>query len=339
MSRCLLPLFIAALFFHNTNGNAQVAIGTDEIVEGALLQINASDKGVLLPKVALLKYDSLAPLQKGNIIPSEKWKMAGTVVYNVNAAAKGINVGIVEWNGIEWVTPGSRTHVAEFEVICQGMSASGYYNKGKILNPFNNTLTVPVSVTLPGLFTITAHAYEGNSSSSYAGFSFRASGEFTAVGAQTIILSGEGKPENSTPINGHIDRIVATLNGNTDPASQFTCDDIVQVDGEEVAFTFNCASITNFVGNPKPGTPITTADNKVVLVNIVSTVGGGQFIIESDRVNGVKLYGSGYLEGNNQTVTLYATGTPTSAGEFTYTLRSNSSMGTAICQVTIEYKN
>jgi hypothetical protein len=331
----LTVLLFTVLYFYR--GNAQVTIGAlDDPVSGALLEIKSQDstKGVLIPRVKLIKYDSLAPLCTGAITDVEKKKVTGMVVYNVNSSAKGINAGIVEWNGTEWVMPGEKSRVAEFSILCSGIKANGYYNENRVLQPFCNTLTLPVHVDLPGVYNISVMALEGNSQT-YAGFSYKASGEFSRNGSQTITLNGEGKPLNSTQTLGGIkNSLQATLNGQI---ATNICANVIQVDGPEAKFSLNCASIINFVGNPKKGVNITENDNKVILINIISTEAGGEFIIESDVINGVRLKGMGVLEGNNQTVTLYATGTPTDIGEYTYTIVSNSSTTTAICSITIEY--
>ncbi|MDR0505408.1 MAG: hypothetical protein LBH32_01120 [Dysgonamonadaceae bacterium] len=327
----LLFLLSTALFF--LRGNAQVTIGTqDDPAVGALLEIKSQDstKGVLIPKVFLIKYDSLAPLRTGNVSTSEKIKATGMVVYNVNPAAKGINLGIVEWNGKEWVTVGEKMRVSELSLSptwCSNITVGGYYNSGRVLQPYYNTLIMPVEVDLPGDYTIHVRALRKNGD--YAGFLYSATGEFNSTGSKKITLKGEGKPLASDTCS-----LLVILNGK---ATTDTCKLSVRVDGPEAKFKTNCSSIQNYVGNPTHGSLITQLHNRTVLMDIVSTEKGGEFVIESDLINGVRLSGRGILEGNIQTVTLYATGTPTQAGEFTYTIKSNSTSSTSVCTVTIKY--
>jgi hypothetical protein len=288
--------------------------------------------------VALADAGSLEPLRTGAVSDSEKWKSAGMVVYNTTSnIAVGLEEGIVEWNGQEWVKPGEETRLANFEIkpITGGdqVTAHGYYNINKVLSPQSNTLSLPVNVITPGLYNVHVTVLEGNSTNSLAGFSFKGSGRFFAAGQQIILLKGEGKPIKSTVEIGNIkNSIKAVLNG----ASTQTFSNIVQVDGPEAKFSYACSSIVNLTGT----IPVSGAigANDVVLINIVSSEAGGEYIIESDEINGIKLYGRGFLEGNNQTITLNLQSTGTrAAGTFTYTLMNNSTANTVVCTVNIKF--
>lgn len=68
---------------------------------------------------------------------------------------------------------------------CGSFVPSGNYVKDSTLNA-SNTVTVGVTVTAPGTYTITTNTVNG--------YSFSGTGTFTTTGAQTVVLRGTGKP-------------------------------------------------------------------------------------------------------------------------------------------------
>lgn len=74
---------------------------------------------------------------------------------------------------------------ASFTMNCAGITVQGTYIVGTALNG-SHTITVPVTVTRTGNYTLTTATIQG--------ISFRATGSFSSLGAQTIILSASGTP-------------------------------------------------------------------------------------------------------------------------------------------------
>lgn len=94
----LWPALLAALFLANNISYAQVGINTT--TPHGILDVNSSNQGIVLPRIALTSKIVEAPVQNpqgGNIVP-------GTVVYNT-ATTSGLNAvfpGIYVWTGTEW---------------------------------------------------------------------------------------------------------------------------------------------------------------------------------------------------------------------------------------------
>ncbi|MDC7999670.1 hypothetical protein POV26_01330 [Aequorivita todarodis] len=94
----LWPAFVAALFLASSVTYAQVGINTT--TPDGILDVNGTNQGIVLPRIALTSKIVQAPVQNpqgGAIVP-------GTVVYNT-ATTSGINAvfpGIYVWTGTEW---------------------------------------------------------------------------------------------------------------------------------------------------------------------------------------------------------------------------------------------
>jgi len=91
-------IFILFFLISFITVQAQVGINTKTPANGALLDISSSDKGLLIPRVALTGTDDVA-----TITPSAT---TGVMVYNtVTAGALPVQVtpGFYYWNGSQWV--------------------------------------------------------------------------------------------------------------------------------------------------------------------------------------------------------------------------------------------
>lgn len=93
MKKLLLSSFAFLLFTITTT--AQVGIGTDTPVESSMLDIDASTKGLLIPRVAITNLSSSAPIA-GTMAES-------LLVYNINSSTPGIDKGFYYWSGSAWV--------------------------------------------------------------------------------------------------------------------------------------------------------------------------------------------------------------------------------------------
>ena len=89
--------------------------------------------------------------------------------------------------------------VASVTLDCAGIAPNGVYTKGVALNS-SNTLTVPLTATTAGTYTI---------SSAFNGITFSGSGSIVA-GTQTITLAGNGTPVNEGTLPSSV-----TLGTNT----------------------------------------------------------------------------------------------------------------------------
>lgn len=138
------------VFLSFTNINAQVGINTDTPANGALLDINSSDKGFLMTRVALLATDNTSP-----ITPSPT---TGLLVYNTVTSGSGatqVTPGFYYWSGVNWR-----------RFFNQGFTL--FYNQQSQVRA-NNSVNTPVDIPdldtteitfpFPGTYQILANAF------------------------------------------------------------------------------------------------------------------------------------------------------------------------------------
>jgi hypothetical protein len=77
---------------------SQVGIGTENPLDGSILDITSSDKGILVPRVDIIDLATIAPITGGSTI--------GLLVWNTNTI---IGVGFHYWSGSAWVALGGTT--------------------------------------------------------------------------------------------------------------------------------------------------------------------------------------------------------------------------------------
>jgi hypothetical protein len=195
---------------------------------------------------------------------------------------------------------------------CLPFNVNGSYNKDSLLKPTINYVDIQVSVSEPGSYFIKTDSING--------YSFYAAGFFAVQGLNTIRLIGSGKPlaAGSNMFTVKFDTSVCQFNVTVTGAGGGG--------GGSNMFTFECPTNPTFFGNYQAGT--TTAGDSVK-INVTSP-SGGSYSITTTTSNGVTFTGNGILSAtsNLQSVTLFATGTPTAGGSFTYTLTSSSTTST-----------
>ena len=164
-------------------GNAQTGIGTTTPNASAKLDITATDKGFLPPRVALTGTNVFTP------ITGTAASATGLLIYNTATAGTAPNnvvPGYYYWNGSAWI------QIAGGLIIDNSKSASFQLaaadnNKLFFINSASN-----ITVTVPSLS---------------AGFSC----QFIQLGAGTITISGSGTTINSA--NGLTSRAVNSVMG------------------------------------------------------------------------------------------------------------------------------
>ncbi|KXN99042.1 hypothetical protein LS48_08165 [Aequorivita aquimaris] len=92
--------FATALFLAHSLSYAQVGINTT--TPNGILEVNSSNQGVVLPRLALTATNVMAPATNPQLsaIP------IGTTVYNTNSTSTGANdvyPGIYVWDGTKWI--------------------------------------------------------------------------------------------------------------------------------------------------------------------------------------------------------------------------------------------
>jgi hypothetical protein len=334
--------------------HAQVIIGIDEMPEkGAALEVRNknmkndppvtladmenSDKGILFPKVRLVAGDSLYPLYTGTVSAANKLLATGMIVYNV-ATVEGINAGLAQWNGSEWISlarTGSLAAVSCNPTSQVPVKVNGYYTKGVALTPQSCMLVVPVQVDKVGAYSAQAIVREGNTVQE-ATFSFAGSGEFTRQGLNYITLTGYGVPTNSTEDNiGNENTIEIFVN-----EKQLVCSYMptIYVDKTEARFSFICTSvrIQYPIGKNSitQGQAINPSDVYITL-DLMSNSPNAEYHIETDSINGVHFSGNGILGAGKNSITLEGKGTPDKSGTYTYTITGNDANHSAVCTVNL----
>lgn len=93
-------LFVLLTTFYFMNFYAQVGIGTTNIENGVELQIESTNRGLLIPRVALTSTLVQAPVGPAPIA-------TGVLVYNTStngAGATAVSPGFYYWSGTEWIS-------------------------------------------------------------------------------------------------------------------------------------------------------------------------------------------------------------------------------------------
>jgi hypothetical protein len=188
---------------------------------------------------------------------------------------------------------------------------SGNYYKDTTLKT-SNYVDVQVKVDTAGSYSITTDAVNG--------YSFKASGNFTTSGVQTVRLMGAGKPLNS---GNNI--FTVSYNGTT----CFFSVSVTQASGGTSAFTVNCATaVVN--GTYQAGTALTAANTVVLNVNVTAI--GTWSVSTAPAVNGITFSGTGtFTTTSAQTITLTGSGTPTNTGTFNFPI----TVGGATCNFSV----
>ncbi|SDR09431.1 hypothetical protein SAMN05421664_3513 [Chryseobacterium soldanellicola] len=132
---------ILLLIFPVINLYSQVGIGTSSPSTSAVLDITSTNKGALIPRLALIATNNKAPLS-GNI-PN------GTLVFNTisnGTDATAVFPGVYQWNNGEWIYPSSLGEPkAKAVKFSNSASSTTNFNSATIAAPTNidifNTLS------------------------------------------------------------------------------------------------------------------------------------------------------------------------------------------------------
>ena len=162
--------------------NGAIGIGTSSPNASSILDITSTNKGVLIPRVALT-----SPTDQVTI-PSPA---TGLLAYNTGAGALTYK-GFVFWNGTEWRSINNTTTINPgiTALNCSGASSSPQtFISG---TPYSGTLSVPYSNGNGG-------SYEGGSTFTQNGLTFTLNPGILSIGNGSIIYSVTGTPNFSSP--------------------------------------------------------------------------------------------------------------------------------------------
>ncbi|CAA7193731.1 hypothetical protein [Chryseobacterium potabilaquae] len=162
--------------------NGAVGIGNNSPDASAIFDIKSADKGILIPRVALISATDQTTILSPAI---------GLLVYNTGAGTLAYK-GFVFWNGTEWRSLNNETTINPTisGLNCNGASAfPPVFISGA---PYNGTLTIPYSNGNGG-------SYQTNPSFTQNGLTFSLNPGTFNIGNGVITYSVAGIPNFSSP--------------------------------------------------------------------------------------------------------------------------------------------
>ncbi len=273
-----------------------VSSGAENASPGSIFELESNNKGMLTPRMTTAQRDLIAV---ANLTE-------GLLIFNTTS-------GCFEyWSSIQniWLSICGTLPPAVFEISsaqCSLIKPFGTYQQGSGLTAANY-LSIPVTVTHPGVYSVSATTING--------YYFGTSGTFPSAGTYTLNLPGTGTPNNGYVLPTPGDVVSIMLNGRTS-----TCAPNVFVSKANVDFVVNCG-IINPLGNYYIGIPLTTS-NKLTIS--VSPTVVGFWSMNTNTINGYSFSGTGTFTtlDPNQTIELLGTGTPLASGTNSFNLVSN----------------
>ncbi|HYC40606.1 MAG TPA: hypothetical protein VEB63_08965 [Chitinophagaceae bacterium] len=206
-------------------------------------------------------------------------------------------------------TPSEGSLAADVNGDCLPKTVNGTYIASTALTA-TNTITVQVNVTTAGSYTIGTDTVNG--------IHFRATGTFTATGANTVTLRGAGTPFTDGTFNFVVsyDSTFCDVQVTVLPAGSTPGQGTLGGAGGA------CTPVT-VNGTYTAGTALTASNTVTIQVNVTTP---GTFNISTNTVDGFSFSFTGNLSATGaQNVNLLGTGTPGTAGtkNFTVTLGGN----------------
>ncbi len=264
----------------------KVAIGSSDIHNSAIFQVNSSSKGILIPQMKTTER---------NLIDSPA---DGLLIYNTSTGCYNYYNKLAT----KWLILCGIEEPAVFSIMdCTSASVQGTYTQGTPLNS-SNTYTIKINATQEGSYSILGTT--GN------GYSFSKSGTFVNTGTQILVLEGQGTPSTG-PVTNSI-----YLSSNNIPINPACTLPGINVLGNSTAFTVNCSG-TTVHGTYLKGIPVD--NSQYIDVPITSVTTSGNTIVETQTLNGVKFSSGGInITPSTNSIRLYAQGTPTNTGSFPY---------------------
>jgi hypothetical protein len=192
---------------------------------------------------------------------------------------------------------------------CTNFKVNGNYYVG-VAADTNNTVEVTANVTTTGSYSMVTNGV--------GGISFSAAGVFTDTGYQQVILKCNGTPDSVGVYNFGI-------------VGDSGCTFSVQVINKPPAQYLlagspnNCSSPA-FSGSYTEAKALTSLNTVVITVSVITP---GDYTITTDTIGGISFSASGtFTTTGDQQVTLSATGTPSFAGFYYFTLNAGASQCT-----------
>jgi hypothetical protein len=174
-----MKFFYLTLFFMSFLASAQTGIGTTTPNASAKLEVMATDKGFLPPRVALTASNVFSP------IVGTSSNATGLLVYNTNSAGSAPNnvvPGYYYWNGTAWIQ------------ISGGLIIDNTKSSGFTLAVTDNNKVFLISTTSNSIVTVPNNLPVGFSCQIIQG----GSGTITLTGSSVILNSSNGFTTRAT---------------------------------------------------------------------------------------------------------------------------------------------
>jgi hypothetical protein len=272
-----------------------VSSGAEKAVPGALFELESTNKGMLTSRLTTQQRDAISAANLTD----------GLLVFNITTGCFDY------WSKAQsvWLSICGTPPPAVFDISaaqCSLIKSNGIYKQGETLT-LANYLTIPVTVTQPGTYTVSATTING--------YYFNTSGTFPAAGSYVINLPGVGTPNNGYDTGNSGDAVAISLNGK-----EVSCTPNIFVEKANVDFAISCASI-NAEGSYFIGIPLIGSNKLTVNVNVTNT---GFWSMKTNTVNGYSFSATGtFTTTGSQTIELLGTGTPVTSGLNNFNLSSN----------------
>lgn len=306
---CTLILFCFA-----QSSFAQVGVGTTTPNQSAALDVTATNRGVLLPRIALTAANNWSPVTGT--------ATEGMIVYNTATAGAGINAvtpGFYYWYQSAWKPIGQAAATGSATFNCDNIT----FSAGLLGTTFTNGASYSGTITI---------SYTNGDGGTYPpaaqiinGLTFvRAAGTF-AVGSGQIVYNVSGTYTGTT---GSTETLVMNLPGAS-------CSKILPATSLLEVSNLNCQTAIPPTGTYTVGAAISGATKTVTLTPNAA----GPYNITTNTVSGITFSASGNFTagqvGTQQTVLLQASGTPTSAGLKTFIV----TVGSQVCTFNLNFAN
>lgn len=269
--------------------------GAEKAFPGAILELESNNKGMLTPRLTNLQRDAISVANLSD----------GLLIFNITTGCFDY------WSSAQsvWLSICGTPPPAVFNVTsvqCSQIKSMGNYKQGEMLT-LANFLTVPVTVTQPGTYSVSA--------TSSNGYYFNTSGTFPNSGSYILNLPGMGTPNSGYDVGGSGDSLVILLNGK-----EVSCVTEIFVEKANVDYAVSCANI-NSEGSYLIGIPLSASNKLAVRVNVTNI---GFWSMKTNTVNGFSFSATGvFTKTGEQTIELLGTGTPISSGVNNFNLSSN----------------
>lgn len=302
-----LTLFL--LLGTSINLLAQVGINTEVPNEKTLLDIEGSNKGIMIPRLNEEQRDQLTFNKDNKLSLSEEEN--SLLIYNTTEDCYNY------WHQVdkEWKSLCGALGKSRFDLDCSTVKAEGEYIIEKDTDG-TNFISVKVSVDKPGTWSIAAKSEESN------GYSFIGQGVFAEKGSQTVKLYAQG-----TPARIQKDQFKITSTGGED-----YCDLEITVQTNTSSYSLQCSS-AYAEGVYVKGVELNETNTIKMNVNVSEI---GSYSITTPLVNGIRFTSTGTFNSTgSQQITLRATGAPKGHIDFPISINANTVNGNATCKTTI----